>query len=303
MSLSWVMLALASAFISGVVNIFDKTFMHKYARTVQTLPVLVGFAQTIIGIVVLAAVRLPDSVSLSASATALVSGMLFGVSGATMLWVLFHQEASRTIPVTQTSPVFAAVFALVFLGESITLLQWLAIFATVSGAVMISLKFDGGFGGINLNRNFFILILGAGIFAMGSIVGKVALNDLPVMYTHGLRSIGLGSVFLVVHLRREPLLHVVAFFRERNRGLLVVGVNEFIIANSSLMLLLWALSSGPVSLVTAVVASRAIFAVVFSTAIALVWRGALGEITTPRVIAVKVGSACLIVLGVVGIAI
>ena len=303
MSLSWVVLALASATVAGVVNIFDKTFMHKYARTVQTLPLLIGFAQTTIGVVVLAAVRLPDSATLSASATALVSGMIYGVSGSMLMWVLFRQEVSRTIPVTQTAPIFAAVFALVFLGESITLLQWLAIVATVSGAVMLSLKFDAGFGGIPLNRNFFILVLGAGIFAMANIVGKVALDDLPVMYTHGLRSLGLGSVFLAVHLRREPFLHVVGFFKERNRGLLVVGTNELIIANSSLMLMLWALSTGPVSLVTALVATRAIFVVIFSTTIALIWRGALGEITTPRAVAVKVGSAGLIVAGVTGIAI
>jgi len=56
-------------------------------------------------------------------------------------------------------------------------------------------------------------------------------------------------------------------------------------------------------LVTALVATRAIFVVIFSTTIALIWRGALGEITTPRAVAVKVGSAGLIVAGVTGIAI
>jgi transporter family protein len=300
-SLSWVVLALASATVSGVVSIFDKTFMHKYARTVQTLPLLIGFAQTTIGVVVLAAVRVPESVTLSASGTAFVSGMIYGVSGALMMWVLFRQEVSRTIPVTQTAPIFAAVFALVFLGESITALQWLAILATVTGAVMLSLRFVDGFGGIPLNRNFFILVLAAGVFAMGNILGKVALNDLPVMYTHGLRSLGLGGVFLLVHLRPEPFQHVVEFFKERNRGLLVVASNELIIANTSLILMLWALSTGPVSLVTALIATRSMFVVIFSTLLALVWRGALGEVTTTRVIAVKVGSTGLIVSGVVGI--
>jgi transporter family protein len=302
-SLSWVVLALASATVSGVVNIFDKTFMHRYARNARTLPVMIGFAQTTIGLVVLAVVQIPAAATLPASATAVVSGMIYGVSGSMLMWVLFRQEVSRTIPVTQTAPIFAAVFALMFLGESITPVQWAAILATVSGAVILSLKFDGGFGGVPVNRNFFILVLGAGIFAMGNIIGKIALDDLPVMYTHGLRSLGLGSVFLIVHLRKETFLDVVGFFKERNRGLLVVGTNELIIANSSLILMLWALSTGPVALVTALVATRAMFVVIFSTVIGLIWRGALGEVTTPRVIAVKVGSAGLIVAGVTGIAI
>jgi len=122
-----------------------------------------------------------------------------------------------------------------------------------------------------------------------------------VMYTHGLRSLGLGGVFLLVHLRPEPFQHVVEFFKERNRGLLVVASNELIIANTSLILMLWALSTGPVSLVTALIATRSMFVVIFSTLLALVWRGALGEVTTTRVIAVKVGSTGLIVSGVVGI--
>ena len=303
MSLSWVVLALASAAVAGVVNIFDKTFMHKYARTVQTLPLLIGFAQTLIGVVVLTTFGVPGDATLSASMTAIASGMIYGISGSMLMWVLFRQEVSRTIPVTQTAPIFAAAFALVFLGESLTVIQWLATLATVTGAITLSLKFDGSPRGVPLNRNFFILVASAGIFALGNIVGKLALDDLPVIYTHGLRSFGLGGVFLSLHLRREPLLHVVGFFRERNPGLLVVGTNELFIANSSLMLMLWALSTGPVALVTALVATRAMFVVIFSTALALIWRGALGEVTTPRTIAVKIGSASLIVAGVAGIAI
>jgi uncharacterized membrane protein len=301
--LSWVVLALASAVVSGVVNIFDKTFMYRYARTVRTLPLLVGFAHTAIGIVVLVAVWRFEDATLTASAIALVSGMIFGVSGTLLMWVLFHQEVSRTIPVTQTAPIFAAVFALAFLNESITALQWLAILATVTGAVVLSLKFIDGFKGVPLNRNFVILVLAASIFAMGNIVGKVALNDLSVIYTHGLRSLGLGLVFLLVHLRAEPLGHVVEFVRQRNRGLLLVALNELVIANSSLILMLWALSTGPVSLVTALVATRSMFVVIFSTLVALIWRGALGEVTTTRVIAIKVGSTGLIVAGIAGIVI
>lgn len=300
--MSWIVIALASATVSGVVNVFDKTFIHKYARTVQTLPLLVGFAQVTIGIVVLAAVPLPDTVSLWFSATALVSGIIFGISGSLMLKVLFQQEVSRTVPVMQIAPIFAAAFALIFLDETITAMQWLAILSTVAGAVMLSVRFDNGFGGIPLNRNFFILVLAAAIFAMGNIVGKVALEHLPVMYTHGMRSLGLGAVFLLFHLRREPLQHVKEMLKERSPGLLVVGANELVIANSSLILLLWALSIGPVSLVTALVATRAMFIVIFSTLLALIWRGALGEVITVRAIAVKTGSTALIVAGVAGIA-
>jgi uncharacterized membrane protein len=295
-------IALASAAVSGVVNLFDKTVMHRYATEQLTLPMLIGVMQTLIGVVALAIVRVPDGATASATGLALLSGLLFGVNGVLLMRVLYHREVSKTIPVQQTAPIFAALLALAFLGESISGLQWLAILATVTGAVTLSLKFSDGSWGIPLDRFFFMLILGALLFASANIMGKAALDELPVIYVHGLRSIALGFVFLVVSVRKEPIDNVRRFVRDRSPALVFVAANELVIANASLLLLLWALSLGPASLVLAVAGTRAMFVVLFSTTLALLWKGALGEDTTPTAIAIKVGSTSLIVGGIVGIA-
>ena len=301
--MSWVAIALASAAVSGVVNMFDKTVLHRYANSPLTLPLLIGIAQTLIGVVVLLIVRIPDGATLSQSATAFGGGLIFGLSGNLLMRVLYRQEVSRTIPLTQTAPIYAAVFAMLFLGESITATQWVAIVATVVGAVALSLKFDATYRTLFLQKSFFVLMLGAVLFAAANLVSKVALNDLPVLYTHGLRSLGLGVVFLLANLRRAPVANIAAFIRDRSPALLFVGVNELIIANSGLLLLLWALSLGPASLVLALAGTRAMFVVAYSTLLALRWHGALGEVTTPKILAVKVASTLLIVAGVTGIAV
>jgi len=154
-----------------------------------------------------------------------------------------------------------------------------------------------------LDRYFSMLILGAIMFAVANIVGKAALDELPVLYVHGLRSIALGSIFLVVSVRPEPIANVRAFVRDRSPALVFVATNELIIANASLVMLLWALSLGPAALVLAVAGTRAMFVVLFSTVLALVWKGALGEETTAKAIAIKVGSTSLIMAGIVGIAV
>ena len=300
---SWVTIALAAAAVTALVSMLDKTVMHRYARSPLTLPLLIGVAQTAVGIVVLAGVRIPDGATLQATGTALLSGLLFGVSGNLLIRVLYRQEVSRTIPVTQTAPIFAALIGVAFLGESVSVLQGLAIVATVAGAVVISLRIDAGYRGVFLHRSFFVLILGAMIMATANVVGKVALDDLPVLYTHGLRALGLGSVFLAVNLRSAPIGDVAEFIRRRSPALRFVALNEFVIANAGLLLLLWALSLGPVSLVTAVVGARAMFVVIYSTVLALAWKGALGEETTRGAIAVKAASTALIVAGVAGIAV
>ena len=80
-------------------------------------------------------------------------------------------------------------------------------------------------------------------------------------------------------------------------------MNEFITANVGILLMLWALSLGPASLVTALFGTRALFVVLYSTGLAMIWRGSLGEQTSRGNIVVKMVSAALIVVGIAMIAI
>ena len=301
--MSWVVIALLSAGVSALVSILDKTVLHRYARTPLTLPLLIGFAHPVIGLVLLIAVRVPDEATWSASAIALLSGALFGVSGIILMRVLYTREVSRTIPVTQTAPIFAAFIALIFLDETLSALQWAAVSSTVGGAVLLSLRMDGGISTIFLHRSFYLLILGANIFAVANVLGAIAVDDLPLLFTHALRSLGLGGVFLMFSVRARPWADVRSLYATRSPALLLFAINEMIVANTALLLFLWALSEGPVALVTALFSTRALLVVFYSTGLALIWKGSLGEETSSGTLVVKVASATLIVGGVVGIAI
>jgi uncharacterized membrane protein len=300
--LSWIVIALISAAIIALVSISDKAVIYRYARSPLTLPLLIGMAQTTVGLIVLAIVRIPSGATLEASGSAVLSGALFGLSGVLGQRVLFTQEVSRTIPVVQSAPIFAALLAVVVLDESISVIQWLGIVATVLGSVFLSLRITAGIKSIILHRSFYLLMISAFMFGAANVAGKVALDELPVLYTHGLRMLALGLVFLMFSFRLAPLVDVRRFFSQRSPALLFVSTNEFITANVGILLLLWALSLGPASLVTALLGTRALFVVLYSTGLAIVWRGALGEETSPGIVAIKVFSTMLIVAGVVAIA-
>ena len=299
--MSWVAISLIASAVSAFVSIFDKTVMYRYARAPQTLPLLIGIAQTAVGAGVLLAVGVPPEATLEPVAWGVASGVLFGLGGQIMMRVLYTQEVSRTIPVFQTFPIFTALIAIIFLDERINALQWAAIAATVGGAVLLSLRFDGQHRRLLLHRSFFLLMLASMIAGSAHVTGKIAVDAMPVLFTHGLRMGALGVVFLLFNVRKTPLRDLRRLIRARSPALLVVGTNEVIIANAGLLLALWALSLGPVSLVTALVGTRSLFVVLYSTAIALAWKGLLGEETSPRVVAVKIGSTVLIVVGVAGI--
>ncbi len=300
--MSWIAIALVAAAVSAVVNIFDKTVIHRYASSPLTLPLLIGIAQTAVGLTVLAFVRTPPEATAQAVGWAVGSGVLFGLGGQLLIRTLFTQEVSRAIPVYQTFPVFAALIAVVFLDGVVTPLQWLGISATVAGAVALSVRTEAGYRTLFLHRAFVVLMVASLLTGAAHVTGKAAVDELPVLYTHGLRMLALGVVFLAFNLRPAPIREVTGFVRGRSPALLFVGTNELLTANVSLLLTLWALSLGPVSLVSALVGTRALYVVLYSTGLALVWKGALGEETSPRALAVKVGSTALIVAGVAGIA-
>ena len=300
--MSWVAVALAGAAVSALVSVFDKTVIHRYARTPLTLPLLIGVMQTFVGLALLAIVRVPPSASLEPVLWALVSGAVFGLSAQFLMRVLYTHEVSRTVPVFQSYPIFTAIYASLFLGERLGAQEWGAVIAVVAGAALLSVRRGAAQHRFSLDKAFALLIVGSAIHGSAHVFGKAAVDELPVLFTHALRSIALGGVFLAFNLRRRPLVDVLLFVRKRSPALRFVFVNEVIIASVGLLLMLWALSLGPASQVTALSGARVLFLVAYSTILALVWRGALGESTTLGAIAVKLGSTALIVGGVAAIA-
>jgi uncharacterized membrane protein len=285
-----------------MINILDKTLLFRYLRSPLTLPFLIGVAQGSVGTIMALAVTWPETATASSVGWSLLSGALWGLSAWFLLRVLYSQEVSRTIPVYQTFPIFAALLAVVFLGEDLSPVHWVAILATVAGAVLISLRLDQGYHSLFLHRSFFLLMLGSTIAAAAHITSKVALDDLPVLNTHALRSLGLSGILLLGAFRPVALREVRDLVRQRSPAFAILGMNEVVLASTSMILTLWALSLGPVSLVTTLVATRSFFVLLYSTVLALRFTGFLGEETSARSLAVKVVSTSLIVAGVAAIA-
>ena len=296
--MSWVVLALVSAAVSGIINILDKTAIHGYLRSPRTLPLLIAVSQMAVGVTLLLALPWPEAASGSAVGWALLSGLLWGGGGLFLLRVLYTQEVSRTVPIYHTFPIYTALIAVLFLDERLSPYQWLAILATVAGAVALSLRRDQGYRGFFLPRSFFLLIAGSVIAAGAHVTGKLAVDDLPVLTTHGLRSFGIASVLLLGSLRPDAVREARDLVRRRSPALAIIGLNEVVVASAGMIMMLWALSLGPVSLVATLTTTRSFFVVLYSTALALRFRGLLGEETSGGTVVVKVGSTALIVAGI-----
>lgn len=299
----WLFASLASAAFIGLVSISDKVVIHRYTKTSLTLPLISGMCQFIVGIVCIGISGIPDEATFTTSCSAIGSGALLGLAVVILMRVMYTQEVSRAVPVTQCAPIFAALLALLILGESISFMQWGGIMLSVIGSVLISLKINDGIHSILLHKSFYFLMLSAFFFGASYVVGKLALEELPILYTHGLRTFTVGLIFLTCTVRTEPWNDFKSLLAKRSPAFLFVIVNEFITAQFALIVFLWALSLGSASFVSAVTSSRALFTLLFTLGITKRWNGALGEEISTSSTLTKLFSTVLIVVGIVVIAI
>ncbi len=297
--MSWVIIALGAAAVMAIANIVDKAILQNYVRTHVSLQLLIGMFQGVVGVALVASLVWTEEFTASAVAWAFFSGSLLGFGGLLLIYVLNSQEVSRTIPVVQSAPIFAAIMGYLFLGESLSPIQWLAVLVTASGAVLLSVRHDKEYRRVFVHNSLFLLTAVSIFSAAGLVTGKMPLDTLSVPLTHGFRSLGLSSVFLIASFSNTKARHDVArLVRSRSRGLLLVSISELVVVSVGFMLLLWAISMGPVGLVTAIMATRSFFVLLYGTVLTLGFRDILGEQVTPGVLIVKFVSIALIVTGV-----
>jgi uncharacterized membrane protein len=187
----------------------------------------VGMIHLIYGLVLFVIFPLPDGVDIWPLLAAIAAGLFRTASVTTMLYLMRREEVSRIIPVVYTYPIFVAIMATVLLGETLSYLGWLAIIIVVTGAVMVSAK----------QGTSFWNIFSIGVFC-------------------------LSGAFLLISMRPR-IIRQLGNMEKRNSVFGLLAFNETL-APVGIVLMLWALGRGPVSLVSTIIGSRPIFVVIFA---------------------------------------
>ena len=298
--MNWLTIAIVSAIVFALVSIFDKVILVRYIRDARVFIVMVGFIQFPMGLVVLPFVPF-ESYSVTTLAAGYFSGFLWGVSLTAMFLAMRREEVSRVIPVISISPVFVAVLAVIFLSERLTAMHWLAIVMTVAGAMVISARMSGTSRLPKFNSTFGLLIAGSIFIAGGQFLTKVAADEMSLWNLFALRNIGLGTACVLLMFRPYVLRETArAMSNATTAGMffLTEGVLVFI----GLVLTIWAIDMGPISLVATAMSSRPLFVFMMSVGLSIPlgvsrWK-LLNESLDRRTLAVKLVSTAMIVLGI-----
>jgi transporter family protein len=265
-SVTWLVLALISTAVSAAVNTFDSHFLTRRMPSLRSYLAIIGAFTILIGAALLVIFPLPVEAGLRPLAAAVASALLRVVAVFMLLYAMTQDDVSRVIPLNSTAPVFVAVMAAIFLGERLTLLQWLAIVVVVLGAVLISFKKTGSSARFQ-SRSFFMVIGSALFFAAGDVTNKYALNYYSYLNTGGIMLLITSAVFLLVCVRR-PVIQEIKSLKRPVATTVGVILNQ-IAAVIATLLAFWAIDNGPVSLASTIFNSKPLF--VFILAVSLAW--------------------------------
>jgi len=259
----------------------------------------IGF-QTLATVIIVAIVNPFPSAALDVYVRGIGVGLMWGVSAPLMLWTLSREEVSRVTPISQSHPLLVVIFAVVLLGESLSLVESIAAALAIGGAILAALRLSEA-GRVRLSGSLAYLGVAVVIIALAQILLKTVTDDLSFWHALALRSAGMSFMLLAINLRKDILVDLGRFMWSRRQStVLAIDAGA---ATTSMALITFAIATGPVSLANAFASTTPLF--VFLASMLLVWKTRLlrEEIVDRLAVTQKLIAAGMVVSGLVLIAV
>ena len=296
--MTWVLLSLGSTITFAFISALDKILIARFTPNARTFILMVGLTQFLLAVAILPWVEW-TGYSREDVILALVSGLTSGGYLVLMFWVMGTQDVSRVVPVTSTYPIFVAILAQFLLGEQIGLLAWVGIFITVAGAVLMSLgptarSRDRSRGQV---LAFLLLIFASLGFGLSQVFSKMVAEEMDVWTLFFWRAIGNGAACVVFSFKPSGIGDLVNTLR-RPLSVGLILLTEGALVFVALAFLLGAIYSGPVSLVSTVMATRPLFVFALGIILSMGVSNVLNEPLERKILVIKTLSIVMTVGGV-----
>jgi len=291
--MDWFIFAFVATIFWAVGVVIDKYILTKHMQNPFTYQLLYTITESPVMLLLLFT---PISSALPWSLLGIVAGL--GIYPGIILYfkAMAIEESSRVISLWYTSSIFVLLLAYVFLGEKLSLPSYLGVLLLVLGAMFVSYR--KGKGKKPVISPALGLILASGlVFAGYEILTKYVLNAIDYFSYLFWNFVGTSivgfSLFCVPKIRGIFLSDI----KRVNRTALLWRIINTSLSLIGTVLYYIAISSGPVSLVSAASSLEPFFVFVIILMLSLFVPRILKEEIGKRVVAVKALSIILIVAG------
>ena len=293
----WIFLALASAFTLAVISLFDKRLLDYHLPGPAPLILWFVVPETAYIIGALAFTGMPQGITSTGALLALLSGLGFGAGYGLLIVGLKADEASRSIAIVQIYPIFVALLSVPLLGETLSGGQWAAISLVVLGAMLVSLPGAArGLAALRPTRATPLLLVSGLLLGVSFFTVKVALLETDFWTVFIYQQVGMLALF--IGFARPRVCRQLAAALRRPRALALLLVGEGILPLVYLIGGLEAANLGPISLVSALIATTPLFVFLLATLLSLGRRHLMEETITAPALTLKFAAIAMIVLGV-----
>ncbi|MEK9658872.1 MAG: DMT family transporter [Chloroflexota bacterium] len=304
--MNWVYVALTSTTLFAIVTVLDKRLIVHHFPSARVFTLAFGLIQAPVALVfflIAWAVGVPweDFSNPAGLAWALASGGLWAVALLLFFYGLALEEVSRATPIQMTAPIYAALVAVLFFGESLSPAQWAAVLAVVGGAGLVSMRPGQGIFEVARGRALAVLTGAAMLMGLAHVASKEATDFMAPLPIQGVRAIGMG-IGVVALIGRGPALRILMGLARNGAAMRMLVLTEGIMAPLAALLFVVAVSLGPVSVVSAVTSVRPLVVLALTLVLSKMGSSLLSEPLDRRTVALKTFSTALIVGGVAALA-
>ncbi len=290
--MSWVILSILAALCFAVVNIVDKYVLTNWIKKPIAAVITYGLISLAASLLIYIFHGFAE-LSYFNIFLALIAGIL------AMLMAIFYfkavkiEEISRVMPLFLLSPLFIMVFALIFLGEALRLVEYLGVFMIVLGAILISSRNPFK---ISLGKSFWFMILSVLSISAHNILLKYLLGfaDFWTIFAY----IKIGMIFPLVPVLYFGLPTLISVAKKHGKKVIIIlGANELLTLAASLLITV-ALTIGYVTLVKALSSVQLFFVLLFTIILSVFYPKILKEEIKKSVVLIKLAAMVVMFIGV-----
>ena len=278
--MSWVLFTLLAVNLWCISNIIDKHVISKRLKNPATPMIICGVGSLVYSTVLFLFFKAAFSLPLVGL------GLLYTLALLLYYKALKIEEASQVIALYSMTPIFVAILAFILLGESFGIWKYIGIILIVIGAIIISIGKGSGLKTKILPLMLLITIL----YASYNIALKHFTGDFGFLSVFAGTQFGLflGALILLARQRK------VEKFSRRTAGLVLLSQVAGVLG---LMSFIYAVSIGPVSLVSALENTQPLFLLVYVTLITMFHSHIIKEDISRRPLFVKALAIIIMALG------